>query len=69
MDNRKPPDTNVVQLRRDGDPSDEERQRLVELAERPRRRHAYENSQTAACVCERIAARGVEKAAAAPITD
>ena len=29
MDNRKPPDTNVVQLRRDGDPSDEERQRLA----------------------------------------
>jgi|GEM_PF-6052901 hypothetical protein len=29
MDNRKPPDTNVVQLRRNGDPSDEERQRLA----------------------------------------
>jgi hypothetical protein len=29
MDNRKPPDTNVVQLRRTGDPSDEERQRLA----------------------------------------
>jgi hypothetical protein len=29
MDNRKPPDTNVVRLRRNGDPSDEERQRLA----------------------------------------
>jgi hypothetical protein len=29
MDNGKPPDTNVVRLRRDGDPSDEERQRLA----------------------------------------
>ena len=29
MDNGKPPDTNVVRLRRNGDPSDEERQRLA----------------------------------------
>ena len=29
MDDRKPPDTNVVRLRRNGDPSDEERQRLA----------------------------------------
>jgi len=29
MDNRKPTDTNVVRLRRNGDPSDEERQRLA----------------------------------------
>jgi len=29
MDDRKPPDTNVVRLRRSGDPSDEERQRLA----------------------------------------
>jgi hypothetical protein len=29
MDNGKPPDTNVVRMRRNGDPSDEERQRLA----------------------------------------
>jgi hypothetical protein len=29
MDDRKPPDTNVVRLRRNGDPSDEDRQRLA----------------------------------------
>lgn len=29
MDNRKLPDTNVVRLRRNGDPSNEERQRLA----------------------------------------
>ncbi len=29
MDDRKPPDPNVVRLRRDGDFSDEERQRLA----------------------------------------
>ena len=29
MDDRKPPDTNVVRLRRNGDLSDEERQRLA----------------------------------------
>src|SRR2546423_908464 len=29
MDDRKPPDTNVVRLRRNGDPSDDERQRLA----------------------------------------
>ena len=29
MDDRKPPDTNVVRLRRNGNPSDEERQRLA----------------------------------------
>jgi hypothetical protein len=29
MDDRKPPDTNVVRLRRNGDPSEEERQRLA----------------------------------------
>jgi hypothetical protein len=41
----------------------------VELAERPRHRHAYVDSQKVARVREQIAALGVEKAAAAPITD